>query len=424
MKSSMLRGDLAAGAWSAMAGLITAATLVTSGCTTPGNSLEGEWRGNSIKTSAGTTRVTTVSGSVWGRPNAIELDSPTVLLGGLDLRATTPFIVDTHGRPFVGQKTTIVRVDSTGASTVLGRAGDGPGEYRDIAGLIVTSGDTLLVWDGTLRRVSWLDQQGRYIRSLTVTAPLEYPLPRAGVAGLDGRNLVLTWERGMVVPGGPPDTIIVARHPADTEGAASLVDKVQGTSWTAGTPFPGSRYPFGSRPLVAISRRGAVAVSDGVEYLIRIDGGTADSGKRIEIVRQWRRAPVGPDVSTPPAEYLQELPAPSRAPMEALFRAQEFGAERNSIDAMVFDDLGRLWCRVVDEAQHAHPMVMGRMPSMRPSRYQWEIFGVDGRLLGAVSVPSRFNVTQITAGWVYGRLETEEGDAVVARMKLPVRFPE
>jgi hypothetical protein len=104
--------------------------------------------------------------------------------------------------------------------------------------------------------------------------------------------------------------------------------------------------------------------------------------------------------------------------MEALFRAQEFGSERNSIDAMVFDDRGRLWCRVVDRAQRAHPMVMNRVPSMRPSRYCWEIFGEDGRLLGAVSVPSRFNITQITTGWVYGRLETEDGDAVVARMKL------
>jgi hypothetical protein len=53
---------------------------------------------------------------------------------------------------------------------VVGRGGAGPLEFRGIAALCVTRGDTLVVWDPGLRRVSIISAQLRLIRSFILAA--------------------------------------------------------------------------------------------------------------------------------------------------------------------------------------------------------------------------------------------------------------
>lgn len=50
----------------------------------------------------------------------------------------------------------------------VGRSGEGPGEYRTLSALARSPHDTLLIADGTLRRVTILDPQGDYARSFQI----------------------------------------------------------------------------------------------------------------------------------------------------------------------------------------------------------------------------------------------------------------
>lgn len=51
---------------------------------------------------------------------------------------------------------------------IVGRSGEGPGEFRSPRHLSVLSGDSLRVWDSALGRMSWFDATGTFIRSETV----------------------------------------------------------------------------------------------------------------------------------------------------------------------------------------------------------------------------------------------------------------
>lgn len=60
---------------------------------------------------------------------------------------------------------------------VIGRSGEGPGEFRNIRGICEAVGDTLVVFDGNLRRISVFDAEGRFVRAFSV-----------GIGYLPGRN--------------------------------------------------------------------------------------------------------------------------------------------------------------------------------------------------------------------------------------------
>ncbi len=53
----------------------------------------------------------------------------------------------------------------------VGMEGDGPGEFRSPVGLVVLSGDTILVWDRGSRRLTWFSTEGAVERERTLREP-------------------------------------------------------------------------------------------------------------------------------------------------------------------------------------------------------------------------------------------------------------
>jgi hypothetical protein len=82
----------------------------------------------------------------------------------------------------------------------VGHAGEGPGEFRDIAFLDVLPGDTIIVYDARLRRTSLFGLDGSFIAShLLADASLPYVGGPIGPGGLGAMNFVGEEEEGLGV---------------------------------------------------------------------------------------------------------------------------------------------------------------------------------------------------------------------------------
>ena len=145
----------------------------------------------------------------------------------------------------------------------LGRRGDGPGEFRRIQGVRFLPPDTLLVWDGNTRRLSWLGLDGRLLSSVTVTPPAAYGSPRPGRPALWGDSLLIPWAAGMVRVADTPDSLVIAATPRSGDSARRLLT-LPDIQWG---DFGGIMAParaYAPQALHAFGPRDAVAAADGI----------------------------------------------------------------------------------------------------------------------------------------------------------------
>ena len=73
-----------------------------------------------------------------------------------------------------------------------GTAGQGPGEFRQLAGLARLPGDTLLAWDSGSLRLTWFTPEGERVRDRTLE-------PQGGLQGI--RHVTVDGEGGLLVLG-------------------------------------------------------------------------------------------------------------------------------------------------------------------------------------------------------------------------------
>lgn len=159
----------------------------------------------------------------------------------------------------------IIVYSSSGATLgMVGRYGDGPGEFTTLWDLFVGPGDTL--WVGHDAAVTLFDPDGAYARRLSLTPPPRSPELNRIVTPYDGGVLLTEYRRGDIsgrpvhqydregqyVQGfGPAD--IGQRHELDRGALMSTFPRVaawdvQGTIWLAG---PGYRIEgIGLRTIV------------------------------------------------------------------------------------------------------------------------------------------------------------------------------
>jgi hypothetical protein len=340
---------------------------------------------------------------VWGRDS---LTRPSALVRLPDGR----FVVADSPRLFV--------VSAGGALlSVIGRAGGGPGEFRDIDGLAAVGGDTILVWDGRQRRLTWLGaSNGRVLNTMSVESPGGLSSPKAVQLQRIGRATILAWGPDMVRPNGPPDEHVLVRVPFDGSPGAEVA-RLTDVAWVMGRErrMAGPADPFGPRALHAISASGAVATATGVPYCVTVTGGAVHP--LLRICREWPRRPVGAAARAPSGLRPGEggLMATALADLVPAQRPSEFW---NAIAELRYGADGTLWVKVVDSAWTVHPFYAS-VRRLRPQRYLWEGFSPDGRLSRRVSVTSDFTPLWFDTTSVYGSLEEEGGEVSVARIELP-----
>ncbi|MBL8988305.1 MAG: hypothetical protein JNJ80_18680 [Gemmatimonadetes bacterium] len=270
----------------------------------------------------------------------------------------------------------------------LGRRGDGPGEFRSISAVSLMPGDTVVTFDGSLRRLSYWHRRNGFARSVSLAAG----------ASLDAWPAdAWPWRDSMIV------VLQLAITPKDSVPAGagmrrwpmrahlSLRDR-EGAVVATSPTFPGmytglseegdTRLPFSNQPFVAIGRD-RVFFGAGEDYRIS----SLAPEFRTEGEFRWPAADEtlsAAEVAAVRAETEAVLRA--RLPPERLRRLdQNFAPEilpktRPAIGRVLVDQEDRLW---VERFEATRLGTRTQKPGDR-----WTVLLPNGRPVARVRLPS------------------------------------
>ena len=289
----------------------------------------------------------------------------------------------------------------------LGGPGEGPGEFRALAGAWPTAEGVVVAVDSRLDRITRFGPDGELLSTATFDGPGERPMIRP--VRLAGPGAFLSRVQTPNVPslqsgvslqdalesisdplGNRPEYLV--RH--DLAGA--LIDTVatvpgQATR-TSGQSAGNSmtiqvmRVPFSPAPAATTSAEGLVAVTTGRTYEFSLHG---PSGSLERIVRLAEEPPIRTDA------YLEAWvrgSAGGREPMDeaevraALRRYEEMPIPEQlpAWSSLLIADGGEIWAR--------------RFTNRGAETARQDVFSADGRFLGQVVVPAGFRIQRIGGG--------------------------
>ena len=368
-----------------------------------------------VTDSAGVAIVTNPSGDAVYATIAPE---PVLSIGAIDGPAEVLFgrissvAVDGAGNLIVadGQMDEIRIFDAGGAHLqTIGGPGEGPGEFRALAGAWPTAGGAIVAADQRLDRITRFGPDGELVGTATFRGPGEQPVIRPiRVAGpdhflsrveslnlpsLEGAFSLEEALESISDPSGSRSEYLV-RH--DLEG--TLVDTVTSVPGQATqTSAQGSgtnlsiqilRLPFSSAAAATVSPEGRMAVTTGRSY----EFSTYDPTGTLErIVRLTEEPPLRTDAhleawvrgSTGRRELMddtqveaalrryREMPLPDRLP---------------AWNSLVIADGGEIWAR--------------RFAIRGAETVARDVFAADGRFLGQVVAPASLRIQHIGDGRV------------------------
>lgn len=243
-----------------------------------------------------------------------------------------------------------------------GRRGEGPGEYQGISGLMALSGDSLLVFDGRLRRLSILDAEGEFARSILLKAPDEKlgSVARVAAAG-DGSILIGYSEFIRGQPSAMATQITMQLFRYDTEGRllGRLGQFPQSEHFIQQVPqnMGGVAYwdrAFGRQMWLAPVGRGFLA-GDGTDFELRqftADGAVAQVHRLDQAVRNVTQA----DIAAYKRVAMGELEGDRLRLVERLVSEMPYPTTYPAFASLLSDSTSRIWLRVYPrpgaEAEH------------------------------------------------------------------------
>jgi hypothetical protein len=303
------------------------------------------------------------------------------------------------GRIVVAHAGTELRVfDRDGRHQVtIGRAGQGPGEFSRIAWLGATGGDTLLVYDRRLLRLSKTTADGGHIGSTQLELPAQLAMVGAmGDQGFVVGPIVRRWiERPDRTEYSEEEYLLVSRDGRSvrpiisTEGPAYFVVTFQnggrGQRDIPFTPIPHA-VVWGER--VALTKSTSYTID-----LFRFDG-TLDQTIS-QAVRQ--REVTQADLARYRDEALRDLPAGPgpKEQFDQLLAQMPKPAHFPVIDGLLVDSENQLWVL--------------RYEPFAATVQHWDVFAPSGSLVATATTPANVRVTEIGAAHILG-VETDSLD--------------
>ena len=299
----------------------------------------------------------------------------------------------------------------------FGQRGEGPGDFKRIEQLFRLPGDTILVWDPFLNRLSWFTVDGKLRRTLAVNRAPDHRSNGRPVGSMslsmfgrlqDGSLLAAVPIGGFNLPTGMYRDSLVLWHVARDGKLQPVATLYHGEFFvfifesTKGKMFDSDFSPFTAKGSVAAGPK-TFWYADGVHYELRE---YSPEGRLLQIVRQQRVAtPVtSRDIAAERASALQAI---KRAPMrDEANRQRQIDAEIAlkqwlpypktfaTFSALIIDASGTLWAREFGDSTQAQ---------------HWNSFDGSGRQTGLVMLPAGLDVFEIGADYVLGRGHEEDG---------------
>jgi hypothetical protein len=341
------------------------------------------------------------------------LDSAIVDIGG-DVDSVSGPVRFEDGRLAIANAGTHeIRVyDATGARIhVSGRAGSGPGEYQMLAGIWRGPGDSLMVSDFLVRRVSVLDQDANFARSFSLggttgglvptNGRLEFAVPQGWFADGSIVGVTMSFVMNQARQGSYRDTVSALRYGPDGV-VRDTIARFPGTEMEQMTLSMGGQS-FSAPTPVPLGRQ-SVSTAHGDRFYLaqnsmwQIEVRQLD-GKLLRLIRVKADAkPLTPaDIATHRKAQLDQIEAiPMMRNMPPAFKTQlttrieqaKYPAALSFVASLLIDSEGNLW------AQEVTP------PGVQSATYV--AFDSTGRMLGRVTMPADFRVSTIGADAVYG----------------------
>jgi hypothetical protein len=292
-----------------------------------------------------------------------------------------------------------------------GRAGEGPGDFQDMAG-VVFARDTLFAYDPDLRRVSFWTATGGYLGLQIIP---ELPRMIGGAAALaaiaaDGRFVF--FKEGNSIPRRDPYELFWYTKPnlaVTRDGTRADTLGESGFHWLTGDQqiFP---PPFGrSSAMAADSAR--IVVTHGDRYEVEVWSIVTSTLERI--IRVDRHPPP-----LDPAEFERAVEERSEMDLRAQLGAQPT-AEARAGRRRLLEHLEPFATKPAYTAVRidATGQILAR-PWSEDSIPLWDVFDAAGRLVAKLAIPASLSVRQVGPDFLLATYRDSLGVEYVASIPL------
>lgn len=285
---------------------------------------------------------------------------------------------------------------------IVGRSGQGPGEFLSIQSVHVGPDDSLYVVDGGGDRVSVHTPDGAFVRIVTLE-PAEGSV-HAWPIGVAGSHIVAAGGSVSFTPAklGPQrDTTRLHLYDAQGTYLARIAVEPAAMRWafSSGGMLDWPYQPFTVDPFMVVGG-GRIYMSSGRDPEIRV---WDDAGELVREIR-WtpERRPVDASVKAElrAAEAARTSTGELAPRREAFLRETDYPDELPLADRMVVASDGSLWLRSY---------------SFRDEPRPWMVFDPSGVLLGSVSMPAGLDPRVIHDDEILG---VHRDDLGVARVRV------
>lgn len=383
---------------------------LVAGCGAAGDSgaehrVERETRGD-------TTIVRTLAGGVWGGAGRLEEELRIGRLEGPEeeVFGRVTFVTpDGAGGVYVfdQQAVTLRHFDAEGRYThTIGRAGEGPGEYRQVYGVARRSDDRIVVYDLGNARINVYEPDGTVVDHW----PVEPSLATANALTIDAADHL--YIRMMMEAPEPNRVWRIGLFHIGTDGV--LIDTIPDPTFPGEPELePGT---FDARKVWTRSPQGPVIV--GLTDALSFDMRHADGS----VTRVERAAE--------PVAFLPEERAGWEARNEWIRRNQgEFlmseippvPAFKPAYRSLLADADGRVWVRRFVRGQPdstAVPSPNAAPPSGWTEPVVYDLFEPDGEYLGPLQLPPRTTITPAPGDEIWGIVRGDFDEPHVVRFRL------
>lgn len=391
-----------------------------------------EW-GGTIADSAGIAIVTNPAGGVWSssdRPTVErELDigsaegEPEYQFGqiaGLDVTDDAVYVFDQQSRT--------VRVFSHDGQFLrqMGRPGSGPGELSQAAvGVLVGPGDTVFVPDIMQQRMTRYTSTGEPAGSFSI--PFTEGISVRWDMTADG--MLLQQTRAVPVPGSTemPTSDYLFRR--DRQGAIrdTLLRLPAGQSFQIQQSGVRMRL-FEPEPIWAVMPDGRVLYGMNSEYSIRVH--SPDGALQRIIRRPFEKRPVS---EADRQAFLDALREAIRSQLGGAGSPAQAQAVQQFLDGVGFADTypafasmmggpeGSIWVQRIQTADDVK-QAGAEFNAQDVGAPTWDVFDAEGRYLGPVELPARFQPIRLRGNGLWGIWRDELDVQHVLRLRLAGGF--